>query len=125
MDEERALAEIERRLARDAPELAARSTTLYEQFPQARVHGRPRRSWRKAAVVALAIVALLGLVLTALPAKPPRSEENPARPVGLVPTESEQVHRRDRRTRRRPRDGPNTPSQQAPGQIPRHSPVRA
>ena len=42
MDDERALAEIERCLARDDPELAARITALNEQFPLACVHARPR-----------------------------------------------------------------------------------
>ncbi|MEU2911942.1 DUF3040 domain-containing protein [Streptomyces massasporeus] len=34
MDDERALAEIERCLARDDPELATRITALNEQFPR-------------------------------------------------------------------------------------------
>ncbi|MFI7360271.1 DUF3040 domain-containing protein [Streptomyces avidinii] len=105
MDEERALAEIERCLARDDPELATRITTLNEQFPQACVHSRPRWSRRKAAVVVLVIVALLGLILTALLAKPPPSEEKPVRPVGLAAAVSVQVHRHGRRSRRRPGNG--------------------
>ncbi|MFG2489064.1 DUF3040 domain-containing protein [Streptomyces virginiae] len=89
MDEERALARIERCLARDDPELATRISMLNEQFPQVCVHGRLRRNRRKTAAVVLAIVALLGLVLTALLTRTP-PDENPGRPVGLAPAVSTQ-----------------------------------
>ncbi|AYV25658.1 hypothetical protein EES41_02780 [Streptomyces sp. ADI95-16] len=89
MDEERALARIERYLARDDPELATRISMLNEQFPQGCVHGRPRRNRRKTAAVLLAIVALLGLVLTALLGRTP-PDGNPGRPVGLAPAFSAQ-----------------------------------
>ncbi|MFI5763106.1 DUF3040 domain-containing protein [Streptomyces sp. NPDC051563] len=84
MDEERALARMERCLARDDPELATRISMLNEQFPQMCVDGRPRRNRRKTAAIVLAMVALLGLVLTVLLTRTP-PDENPGRPVGLAP----------------------------------------
>ncbi|MCB8905478.1 MULTISPECIES: DUF3040 domain-containing protein [unclassified Streptomyces] len=84
-DDRRVLAEIERRLARDDPELFALFATLIQQFPPVPEEPRPaarterRRMRRKPAVILFALIAVLGLLLTALlsaPSSPPPGEDS-------------------------------------------------
>ncbi|MCX5230821.1 DUF3040 domain-containing protein [Streptomyces sp. NPDC006553] len=86
-DDRRVLAEIERRLARDDPELVALFATLIQQFPPVPEEPRPaarterRRLRRKPALILFALIAVLGLILTALlsaPPSPPPGEDSPS-----------------------------------------------
>ncbi|WP_149827308.1 DUF3040 domain-containing protein [Streptomyces tailanensis] len=110
MDDRRILAEIERSLARDDPELVSMMDALNHQFPHepddADGHndngGRP--DWRRKVVVALLLVALAGLILTALFAKPPPADDNQGPPAkGLAPAVAVHTQRRGPRTRTGPR----------------------
>ncbi|MET9953838.1 DUF3040 domain-containing protein [Streptomyces sp. NPDC006339] len=73
-DDQRILTEIERRLTHDDPALAARMSTLNQQFP-----GNPaepaapaiRRNPRFVVAVVLSVIALLALMLTAVLNAPP------------------------------------------------------
>ncbi|MER5209584.1 DUF3040 domain-containing protein [Streptomyces sp. NPDC002838] len=115
MDDRRILAEIERRLARDDPELASLLDALNHQFPQepddADDHGGGHGLRRKV-IVALLIVALAGLILTALLAKPPPADDNQGPPAkGLAPAVA--VHTRRRGPRSRTGTAPTPPAQRA------------
>ncbi|MET7755846.1 DUF3040 domain-containing protein [Streptomyces sp. NPDC005389] len=86
-DDRRVLAEIERRLARDDPDLVALFATLIQQFPPVPEEPRPaarterrRRLRRKPAVILFVLIAVLGLILTALlsaPSSPSPGEDAP------------------------------------------------
>ncbi|MGW6906708.1 CBS domain-containing protein [Streptomyces sp. NPDC054940] len=108
MDDRRILAEIERCLARDDPELVSLTDTLNHQFPHepadADDHGGGHGLRRKV-IVALLIVALAGLILTAILAKPSPSGDNQGPPAkSLAPAVT--VHT--------PRRGPRTPTDTGP-----------
>ncbi|MFE5944731.1 DUF3040 domain-containing protein [Streptomyces sp. NPDC056480] len=91
-DDRRVLAEIERRLARDDPELCTLLATLIRQFPPGPEEPRPdgprpaartgrRRLRRRPAVILFALIAVLGLILTAIltaPSSPPPAEDSPS-----------------------------------------------
>ncbi|NNJ05330.1 DUF3040 domain-containing protein [Streptomyces sp. PKU-MA01144] len=116
-DDGRILAHLERRLARDDPDLAAIMDALNRQFtdePRQQAADGPetdpetgpgdaekRRNRRMTAVTVLAITAILGLFLTALlNGSPQRADPDPGTPRGPgtgVPTQSE------------PRFAPRTP----------------
>lgn len=88
-DDRRVLAEIERRLAHDDPELVALFVTLVQQFPPAPEEPRPaarperrRRLRRKPAVIVFALIALLGLILTAVLSAPPSPSPGEDAPSG-------------------------------------------
>ncbi|MER7832923.1 MULTISPECIES: hypothetical protein [unclassified Streptomyces] len=108
MDEDRLLAEIERLLAREDPDLDARMSALARQLPgesAAAPPGRPardspgpaepgggaqrgsgaRRDWRKVLALVAVVVAVVGLVLTAVLTQPSGSggETTPVSPAGL------------------------------------------
>ncbi|WP_051338659.1 DUF3040 domain-containing protein [Streptomyces flavidovirens] len=94
MDDRRILAEIERRLARDDPELTSLMDALNCQFPGAQDEADERNSdgergdWRVKAAVALAILAVVGMILTAIFTRPPSAEDNHVPPNGLAPAVS-------------------------------------
>ncbi|QGV76919.1 DUF3040 domain-containing protein [Streptomyces ficellus] len=69
--EGRILAQIERGLTSEDPDLAARLSTLSEQVSGAASGagpaadpGPPERHWRRRATIILVVIALVGLVLT-------------------------------------------------------------
>ncbi|MBG0857404.1 DUF3040 domain-containing protein [Streptomyces spinoverrucosus] len=94
MDEERVLAQLERRLAQDDPVLAATMDALNEQFPD-EPEAQPadseevrekQRHWRRTAVTVCAVIAFLGLLLTAvLSTNPQPVDKDPPPQKGLVP----------------------------------------
>ncbi|MGP3636976.1 DUF3040 domain-containing protein [Streptomyces sp. 24-1644] len=94
MDDRRVLAEIERRLARDDPELTSLMDALNHQFTHnqddagERDGDGERRDWRVKAAVALAILAVVGMILTAIFTRPPPAEDNHVPPNGLAPAVS-------------------------------------
>ncbi|NWF29084.1 DUF3040 domain-containing protein [Streptomyces sp. PKU-EA00015] len=92
MDDRRALAEIERFLVRDDPELASRMDALNGQFAEVRSEPRERshpHDWRWVVALVVAVVALLGMILTAVLMAPPasRNSETPP-PIGRAPAVS-------------------------------------
>lgn len=106
MDDRRILADIERRLARDDPELASLMDALNQQFPEGCDDGgndkrerRDWRDWRVVTAVVLAIVALLGLILMGIFAKPTSTEDDHGRPNRIAPNASVQTQHRDHRSR--------------------------
>jgi hypothetical protein len=122
MDDRRILAEIERRLARDDPELASLMDALNHQFPHdqddadERNDGE-RRDWRVKAAVALAILAVVGMILTAIFTKPPPADDNHGPPNGPAAAVSTRTQRRGHRSRtapeqRRPGNGARQPNSQ-------------
>lgn len=113
MDDRRILAEIERCLTRDDPELVSLMDTLNHQFPHepadADDHGGGHGLRRKV-IVALLIVALAGLILTAILAKPSPSGDNQGPPAkGLASAVT--VHTQRRGPRTRTGTGPTVPAQ--------------
>lgn len=90
MDDRRILAEIERRLARDDPELTSLMDALNHQFPGAQDEADEpnsdgeRRDWRVKAAVVLAILAVVGMILTAIFSKPPSADDNHVPPNGRL-----------------------------------------
>ncbi|MFJ8667129.1 DUF3040 domain-containing protein [Streptomyces sp. NPDC093600] len=92
-DDQRILAEIERRLSQDDPALASLMSTLNQQFPgqpeQPGATRATRRSPRAVAAIVLTVIALVALFLTAIlnaPPTPPAGEnEGPApRPAAMA-----------------------------------------
>ncbi|WP_143645449.1 DUF3040 domain-containing protein [Streptomyces swartbergensis] len=105
MDDRRILAEIERRLARDDPELAALLDALNHQFPDpkeetgSRNDDGKRLDWRWKAIVAFALVLVLGLTLMAVFSRSPSTDDNHGPPNSRAPVVS--VHIQGRGTRPR------------------------
>ncbi|MER7407884.1 DUF3040 domain-containing protein [Streptomyces sp. NPDC000070] len=107
MDEERILAQLERRLAQDDPALAATMTALNQQFPEkpgeqsdgghdeeATGEEKQRNRWLTAATV-FVIIAFLGLFITAvLNSNPQPADKDPVPPKGLAPGVSVTAQRR-------------------------------
>ncbi|WP_344393386.1 DUF3040 domain-containing protein [Streptomyces vastus] len=129
-NEERILAELERRLVHDDPALAATMATLNQQFHNEpdEPDGQPpgghdadtaqRRRW-VTAVAAFTAIAALGLLLTAVLNSNPRQNDNDTVPTrGLAPAVSVHTERRSpRRTaarRRRPGHATQGPSAAPP-----------
>ncbi|WP_367668872.1 DUF3040 domain-containing protein [Streptomyces sp. DT2A-34] len=115
MDDRRILAEIERRLTRDDPELVSLMDALNHQFPHepddADDHGAGHGPRRKV-IVALLVAALAGLILTALLTKPPPADDSPGPPArGLAPAVAVVTQRRAPRSRTG--TGPTLPAQRA------------
>ncbi|WP_073758840.1 DUF3040 domain-containing protein [Streptomyces sp. CB03234] len=95
--EGRILAQIERRLTSDDPELAARMNTLNEQFSEGqearqRREGQgseplaPERNRHRRTLLILVVIALVGLLLTAI--LNASSNESPAPPGSTTPAVS-------------------------------------
>ncbi|MFD1661715.1 DUF3040 domain-containing protein [Streptomyces caeni] len=83
MDDRHILAEMERRLSRDDPELATLLQTLNRQFTDSQDDtgsghddSGARFDWRWKAGIALAIVAMTGLLLAALVTASPPADDN-------------------------------------------------
>jgi hypothetical protein len=101
MDDRRILAEIERRLARDDPELTSLMDALNYQFPddQDDAHDRDddvvggQLSWRWKAVAILAVLALVGLLLAAILTTPPPAQDNREPSKSLAPAGSVHTQR--------------------------------
>ncbi|MFJ8533582.1 DUF3040 domain-containing protein [Streptomyces sp. NPDC093591] len=102
MDDRRILAEMERHLSRDDPELAALMDALNHQFPDQRkdiegcddASGR-RFDWRWKAGIAFVIVAVVGLLLTAILTAPSRpADDNHGPPNGRLPAVTGHSQRR-------------------------------
>lgn len=126
MDDRHILAEMERRLSQEDPELAALMDALNQQFlrededSEECVDDSGRRfDWRWKTGIACAVIAVLGLLLTAiLTATPPSSDDKQGPPNSRLPATSVHSQRRaagcggSRRTRptRLPR-----PSTELPG----------
>ncbi|MFJ3160974.1 hypothetical protein [Streptomyces kanasensis] len=103
MDEDRLLAEIERLLAREDPELDATMSALGRQltgdpfahggFPADRPRDRPAdgpdgrdpRDWRKVTFLVAVVVAVVGLVLTAVLTQPADPATDPSPPPAPPP----------------------------------------
>jgi hypothetical protein len=107
MDDRRILAEMERRLSRDDPELVALMDTLNHQFPDDEEAIRTpndeqkRHDWRWKAMVVFAVVLVLGLVLTAIFNRSPSTDGNHGPPNSRAPAVS--VHSQGRVSRPRTR----------------------
>lgn len=128
MDDRHILAEMERRLSQEDPELAALIDALNQQFlhedededSEGWVDDSGRRfDWRWKTGIACAVIAVLGLLLTAiLTATPPSADDKQGPPNSRLPAASVHSQRRaagyggSRRTRptRLPR-----PSTEVPG----------
>ncbi|MER5214867.1 hypothetical protein ABT063_31035 [Streptomyces sp. NPDC002838] len=128
MDDRHILAEMERRLSQEDPELAALIDALNQQFlhedededSEGWVDDSGRRfDWRWKTGIACAVIAVLGLLLTAiLTATPPSADDKQGPPNSRLPATSVHSQRRaagygeSRRTRptRLPR-----PSTELPG----------
>ncbi|RZB14320.1 DUF3040 domain-containing protein [Streptomyces sp. F001] len=123
MDEQRVLAQLERRLAQDDPALAATMDALNEQFPdepeaQPADSEEKKRNWRRTAVTVCAIIAFLGLVLTAvLSSNPHPVDKDPPPQKGLVPGSVHTQRRSSPRTAPRPR-GPDPGGGRLPTDLP-------
>jgi anti-sigma-K factor RskA len=106
MDDRRVLAEIERRLARDDPELVTLMDALNHQFPDgdehtdSRSHDGEQHDWRWKAIVAFALVLVVGLILTAVFSRSSSTDGNHGPPNSRAPVVS--VHVQGRGTRPRP-----------------------
>ncbi|GAB2865330.1 hypothetical protein GCM10027074_35870 [Streptomyces deserti] len=112
MDDRRILAEMERRLARDDPELVALMDALNLQFPDGDEHTESRsddggpHDWRWKAMVVFALVLVVGLILTAVFSRSPSTDGNHGPPNGRAPVVS--VQGRGSRLGRAPRRRPAT-----------------
>ncbi|WP_179166695.1 DUF3040 domain-containing protein [Streptomyces sp. CB03238] len=95
--EGRILAQIERSLTSDDPELAARMNTLNEQFSEGQEAHRgresqgsepltPERNRHRRTLLVLVVIALVGLLLTAI--LNASSNESPAPPGSTTPAVS-------------------------------------
>ncbi|MGW0821112.1 hypothetical protein [Streptomyces sp. NPDC002845] len=110
MDDRRILAEIERRLARDDPELVRLMDAINHQFPDelddadSHSHGHShsdsdndsgRYDLCRRAIVALIIAAMTGLMLAAFFAEPHPADDNQGPPAnGLAPAAAVDTPRR-------------------------------
>ncbi|MGR3939596.1 DUF3040 domain-containing protein [Streptomyces sp. BRA346] len=102
MDDRHILAEMERRLSQEDPELAALIDALNQQFlhededSEGWVDDSGRRfDWRWKTGIACAVVAVLGLLLTAiLTATPPSADDKQGPPNGRLPAISVHSQRR-------------------------------
>ncbi len=101
MDDRRILAEMERRLARDDPDLASLMDALNGQFPTGPDDDRnddgdrqDRHDWHWKAAMVLAIVAVVAMILTAILTRPPSPDDNKGPPNGLAPAVSVLTQRR-------------------------------
>ncbi|MBT2528317.1 DUF3040 domain-containing protein [Streptomyces sp. ISL-99] len=98
MDDRRILAEMERRLARDDPDLASLMDALNGQFPTGPDDGPnddgDRHDWRWKTAVVFAIVAVVAMILTAILTRPPSPDDNKGPPNGLAPAVSVLTQRR-------------------------------
>lgn len=91
MDDGRILAQLERRLAQDDPELAATMDALNQQFPDETEaqsadcleEEEKHRHWRVTAAMVFAVIAFLGLFITAvLNSHAYESDQDPGAPRG-------------------------------------------
>ncbi|MER7741968.1 hypothetical protein ABTX34_27265, partial [Streptomyces sp. NPDC096538] len=106
MDDRHILAEMERRLSQEDPELAALMDALNQQFLHEdedsegwvddRVDDSGRRfDWRWKAGIACTVIAVLGLLLTAiLTATPPSADDKQGPPNSRLPATSVHSQRR-------------------------------
>ncbi len=98
MDDRCILAEMERRLARDDPEMVSLMDALNSQFPAGRDDDRngngERHDWHWKAAVVLTIVAVVAMILTAILTRPPSPDDNKGPPNGLAPAVSVLTQRR-------------------------------
>ncbi|MBC2906166.1 DUF3040 domain-containing protein [Streptomyces cupreus] len=94
MDDRHILAEMERHLSRDDPELVERMDALNHQFPDdendsgTRNDEQQRYDWRWKAIVVFAIVLAAGLILTAIFSRTPSTDDKHAPPYGRAPAVS-------------------------------------
>lgn len=91
MDDRRILAQLERRLAQDDPELAATMDALNQQFPDdaeaesadGLKEAEKQRNWWVTAATVFAVISFLGLFVTAvLNSNAHRSDQDPVPPRG-------------------------------------------
>ncbi|WP_409468624.1 DUF3040 domain-containing protein [Streptomyces sp. HC307] len=100
MDDRRILAEMERHLSRDDPELVSLMDALNYQFPEeqqdadSRNDGGGRHDWRWKACIAFALVLVVGLILTLVLSGPPSAVDNHGPPNSRVPAVSVHTQRR-------------------------------
>ncbi|MFI2369407.1 DUF3040 domain-containing protein [Streptomyces sp. NPDC018833] len=139
MDDRRILAEMERHLARDAPELASLMDALNRQFPEDghenESDNKASHEWYGKLAIVLAVVAVVGMLLTAILSGQTSPDDNQSPPHGVTPAHSLHMQRRvlpatpakGRRaqrsaTPRHARDGIPTLSPEAVGRISRRRP---
>ncbi|MFI6012576.1 hypothetical protein ACIBAG_27800 [Streptomyces sp. NPDC051243] len=91
MDDRRVLADMERCLSRDDPDLVTLIDTLNRQFPDNQDTdsrndgGGGGHDWRWKATVAFVVVLVVGLILTLIFSGSPSAEDDPASPNGRAP----------------------------------------
>ncbi|WP_158071179.1 DUF3040 domain-containing protein [Streptomyces sp. CB03234] len=98
MDDRHILAEMERHLARDDPELASVMDALNRQFPENDVGDRSDdkspHDWQWKVAIVFAVVAVLGMILTAVFTRQAPPDDNKGPPNGVTPARSVQIQRR-------------------------------
>ncbi|MBV7697802.1 DUF3040 domain-containing protein [Streptomyces sp. TRM70350] len=112
MDDRRILAEMERHLSRDDPELVALMDALNEQFPDdeddsdSRDDEQEPHDWGWKAIVAFAVVLVAGLILTAIFNRAPSTDDNQGPPNSRAQVVS--VHTQEPQAAGLPGEGPAT-----------------
>lgn len=100
MDDRRILADMERRLSKDDPELIALMNSRNSQFPNDEAADEgvddsdKQFDWRWKTITAFLIVALVGLILTAAFAKPSSTDDHHGPPDRGLATISVHTQRR-------------------------------
>ncbi|MET9803566.1 DUF3040 domain-containing protein [Streptomyces sp. NPDC006368] len=98
MDDRHILAEMERHLAREDPELASLMDTLNHQFPDSSDEGRggnkAQHDWHGKLAIVFALVAVVGMILTAIFSRQAPPDDNNGPPNGITPAHSVHVQRR-------------------------------
>lgn len=98
MDDRRILAEMERHLARDDPELASLMDALNHQFPEDghenENDNKASHKWYGKVAIVLAVVAVVGMLLTAILSGQTSPDDNKSPPNGVTPAHSLHMQRR-------------------------------
>ncbi|MBT2367276.1 DUF3040 domain-containing protein [Streptomyces sp. ISL-10] len=134
MDDRRILAEMERHLSRDDPELVSLMDALNGQFPDDQEYtdrcndGGGGHDWRWKACVVFALVVVVSLILTLAFSGSPSAEDDHGPPHGRVPGVSVHSRRQSSRSRDDPEPMPTRPGRRVtdlPGRWKPHACTRS